>query len=296
MWNLFLKQIKKKNSLTNTTDAITVTSDASIYDVLQKMQVNFIKHIVVVEKNKPVGIVTERDIGKFLENDKAVRALEEMSIDQVMEKNLITIMDGVASDCISQAAERMHTFKIGSVLIVDSGGNLTGMVTKTDITKVYGTVYGAKFKVSDYMSPKVFTCRESDSLKFALDMINQNNVSRLVVTDNNGRPIDVITTNTFLIHSSYFIKDVSGTREYLLPTDSEKTCVGNIVGKDFLAVHLEDDLSVAAQKMIKNHIHGMPVIDDANRLVGVVSNSDIVQAFVKVPLTDELLKQYSKLY
>ena len=134
--------------MTNATGTITVTPDTSINDVLQKMQVNFIKHIVVEVKNKPVGIVTERDIDKFLENDKTARVLEEISINQVMEKNLITITDG-ARDCISQAAQRMHTFKIGSVIIVDYDGNLAGLITKTEITKVYGTVYEEKFKVKD---------------------------------------------------------------------------------------------------------------------------------------------------
>ncbi|MDH3766741.1 MAG: CBS domain-containing protein, partial [Nitrosopumilus sp.] len=67
----------------------------------------------------------------------------------------IASIDGT-SDYLSQAAQRMHTFKIGSVIIVDSNGDLVGMITKTDITKVYGTVYGAKFKVKDYMSKKVF--------------------------------------------------------------------------------------------------------------------------------------------
>ncbi|MDH3278917.1 MAG: CBS domain-containing protein [Nitrosopumilus sp.] len=281
--------------LTNATDIITVTPDTSINDVLQKMQSNLIKHIIVKAKNKPVGIVTERDIDKFLENDKTARALEEISIEQVMEKNLITITDG-ASNSISQAAERMHTFKIGSVIIVDSDGNLVGLITKTDIVKVYGTLYGAKFKVKDHMSKKVFTCRESDSLRFALSMINENNITRLVITNNNGRPISVMTSNNFLVYRSYFTKGKTGTREHLLSADSESMCVGDLVSKDLLAVNVEDDLSIAAQKMIKNHIHGMPVIDDADKLVGVVSNSDIVRAFVKVPLTKELLEKYSRLY
>ena len=282
--------------MTNATDIITVTPDVSINDVLQKMQSNFIKHIIVKAKNKPVGIVTEHDIDKFLENDKTAKALEEISVEQVMEKNLVTVTDE-ASDCLSQAAQRMHTFKIGSAIIVDSNGSLTGMITKTDITKIYGTVYGAKSKVKDYMSKKVFTCRESDSLRFALNMINENNISRLVVTNNNGKPIGVITANDFLVHRSYFTKDKTGTHEHgMLSTDSESMCVGDLVSKDLLAINLEDDLSIAAQKMIKNHIHGIPVIDDMDNLVGVVSNSDIVRAFVKVPLTKELLEKYSELY
>jgi len=277
------------------TNVTTVTPEVSIKDVLQKMQSNFTKYIVVQENNKPVGIVTERDINKFLENDKTARALEEISIEQVMEKNPIIITDGT-SDHVNQAAKDMKIFRIGSVILVDSNGNLAGIITKTDITKVYGAVYGAKSKVKDYMSRKVVTCRKSDSLRFALNMINQNDISRLVVTNNNGKPLGVITTNTFLTHSSYFTKDKDGTREYLLPTDSENMCVGDLVSKELLAVNLEDDLSIAAQKMIKNHINGIPVTDDNDQLVGVVSNLDIVKAFVKVPLTEDLLQKYSELY
>ena len=283
-----------EDGLANTTDVITVTPDASINDVLQKMQLNFIKRIVVEVNNKPVGIVTERDINKFLENDKTARALKEIPIKQVMTKNLITITDG-PNDHLNQAATRMDTFKIGSVIVVDSNGNLAGIITKTDITKVYGAVYGGKFQVKDYMTQKVFTCRKSDSLRFALNMINQNDISRLVVTDNNGKPLGVITTNTFLIHSSYFTKGKTRTREYLFSVDSEDMCVGDLVSKELLTVNLEDDLSIAAQKMIKNQINGIPVVDDKNELVGVVSNLDIVKAFVRVESTEHLL-EYSKFY
>jgi CBS domain-containing protein len=189
----------------------------------------------------------------------------------------------------------MDTFKIGSVIIVDSNGNLAGIITKTDITKAYGAVFGGKFQVKDYMTQKVFTCRKSDSLRFALNMINHNDISRLVVTDNNGKPLGVITTNTFLIHSSYFTKNKTKTREYLFPVDSKDMCVGDLVSKELLTVNLEDDLSIAAQKMIKNQINGIPVVDDKNELVGVVSNLDVVKAFVEVASTEHLL-EYSKLY
>ncbi len=100
---------QKGDGLDSTTDVITVTPDAYIHDVLQKMQLNFVKRIVVEVKKKPVGIVTERDISKFLENDKTARALEEISIKQVMVKYLITIIDGT-TERLNQAASRMDTF------------------------------------------------------------------------------------------------------------------------------------------------------------------------------------------
>ncbi len=278
-----------------TTNVTTVSPDVSIRHVLRNMQSNFVKYVVIQVDNKPVGITTERDINKFLENDKTARALDEISIEQVMKKDLITITDSTG-DHIIQAATDMNVFKIGSVIIVNSNGNLTGIISKTDIAKIYGTVCGKKFKVKDHMSRKVVTCRKSDSLIFALSMINQNDISRLVVTNNDGKPLCMITTNTFLIHSSYFTKNNDDTHEYLLPTDFENTCVGDLVSEELLTVSLEDDLSIAAQKMVKNHIGGIPVTDDDGKLVGVVSNSDVVNAFVQVPLTEDLLQKYSELY
>ncbi len=151
----------KADGLAYTTDVITATPDASIHDVLQKMQLNFIKRIVIDVEKKPVGIVTERDINKFLENDKTARALEEISIKQVMKKNLITITDG-PNDHLNQAAARMDTFRIGSVILVDSNGNIAGIITKTDINKAYRAVYVGKYQVKDNMTQKEFNCRKSD--------------------------------------------------------------------------------------------------------------------------------------
>ena len=45
------------------------------------MQSNFVKHIIVVAKKKPVGIVTERDINYYLENDNTAKALDAASIE-----------------------------------------------------------------------------------------------------------------------------------------------------------------------------------------------------------------------
>ena len=277
-----------------TEKVITVKPDTSVKEVLQKMQSNFIKHIVVISNNKPVGIVTERDINRFLENDKTAKALEEISAEQVMKKEPITITEG-EEETLNQIAESMDIFKIGSVIIVNEDQSLSGIVTRKDIVKLYGTVYAGKFRVKDHMTHRVFTCRMSDALKYALSMLNHNKVSRLVVTDSGGKALGIITTNTFLTNSSYFTKD-SETCDYLLPSENEERTVGDLVSEELVAINVEDDLAIAAQKMIQNHINGIPVTDNSGMLIGVISSSDIIRAFVKVPLTKKLLEEYSKSY
>ena len=279
-----------------TTPVITVGPESSIFETLRQMQTNFIKRIVVVSKNKPVGIVTERDINRFLENDKTAKAIDEIPIKHVMQKNVISISDG-QEDHFNQCATRMDTFKIGSVVLVNDDGDMIGIVSKTDLTKAYSMVYGGKYRVKDYMTEKVVTCRNSDSLKYALNLMNRNNVSRLVVTDENGSPIGLITTNTLLTHSDYFSKGKTRSRDYLLPVGKEdKLNVSDLVKDDLLTIDKEDDLANAASLMIKNKISGIPVIDEKKKLVGVVSKADVVKAFTVVGSHQELKTKYAEYY
>ena len=274
----------------------TVEAEASIFEALKQMQTNFVKHIVVATKNKPLGIITERDINKFLENDKTARALDEIPVKHVMQKNIISIIDGL-EDHFIQCASRMETFKIGAVVLVDREGKIIGIVTKTDIARAFAAVYGGKFLVKDHMTENVVTCRKSDSLKFALSVMNRNNISRLVVTDESGKPLGLITTNTLLIHSDYFSKGQTRSRDYLLPIGKdEKVTVGDLLRDELLMIEQEDDLASAASLMINNKVSGIPVVDNNQNLVGVVSKFDIVRAFTVVGSNEEIKAKYRELY
>ncbi|HSB84037.1 MAG TPA: CBS domain-containing protein [Nitrosarchaeum sp.] len=274
---------------------ITVQPDSSIFDVLLQMQTNFIKHIVVTVKNIPVGIVTERDINRFLGDDKTVHALDEIPIKHVMQKNVISITDRT-EDHFDQCAARMETFKIGSVVLVNDDGELIGIVSRTDLTKSYASVFGGKYLVKNFMNKKVVTCRRTDSLKFALSLMNKNQVSRLVVTDENGNPVGLISTNTLLTHSDYFTKGNTRSRDYLLPINREKFTVDDLLSDELLTVNEEDDLAVAANKMIKNKVGGIPVVNSSHNLVGIVSKTDVVRAFSIVGQHEEIKSKYKELY
>jgi len=274
---------------------ITVQPESSIFDALLQMQTNFVKHIVITVKNIPVGIVTERDINRFLGDDKTAHALDEIPIKHVMQKNVISITDGT-EDHFDQCAARMETFKIGSVVLVDDNGKLIGIVSRTDLTKSYASVFGGKYLVKNFMNKKVVTCRRTDSLKFALSLMNKNQVSRLVVTDENGNPVGLISTNTLLTHSDYFTKGNTRSRDYLLPLNREKITVNDLLSDELLTVNEEDDLAIAASKMIKNKVGGVPVVNSSHNLVGIVSKTDVVRAFSIVGPHEEIKSKYKELY
>jgi len=270
----------------------TLTEHSFIHDALVLMQTNFIKRVVIVKGKRPIGIVTERDINRFLENDNTKRALDKVPLKEIMRKNLITVVAS-QQDHLEQCATRMETFKIGSIIVTDDDGNLVGITTQTDIARFYAKMYPGKYKVKDYMTDKVFTCRHSDSLKFALEMINKNNTSRLIVTDSEGNVKGVVTTNTFLKHSSYFKKPIK-TREYLLPNEpANDLAVSDLVKNEVLMIEPDDDLATAAHQMVRNNVSGVPVIVmQKNKLVGIVTKFDIVRAFAEVLPHGKLLEKY----
>jgi len=276
------------------TPVISVSPDSSIFEVLQKMQSNFVKRLVISDEAKPLGIITERDIDKFLEDDKTTRAIDEIPVKHLMEKNIVLITDGLEDD-FYQCASKMKNLEIGSVILVDENGDLSGIVSRTDVVKSYANIFGGKYLVKDFMSTKLVTCRKSDSLKFALSLMNQNKVSRLVVTDENGLAVGLITTNTLLTHSDYFTKGHTRSRDYLLPLDKD-TNVNDLLEGNLVTIREDEDLAKAASLMIKHKISGIPVLDSNQNLIGLVSKTDVVEAFSDVLPHEQLKMKYKEMY
>jgi len=295
-----------------TAPVITLSPEKTINDALQVMQKNDIKRIVIVKNNLPIGIVTERDIGKFLEKDKTIRTLDQIPLDEIMSTGLVTITLG-QQDHLIQCAIRMETFQISSVIVVDDDGKLIGITTKSDLAKNFANIYVGVYKVKDYMSKKIITCRKSDSLLFALNMLNKNKVGRIVVTDNDGKPIGVVTYDTFLRNSEYFKGGKQDTRNYLLPKTSAKGLtemrrmvkifvlltdkpgalkeVADIIGNELLMVESEEDLAKAAKLMTEYKVSGVPTVDKDGNLEGVISSSDIVRAYSEVETHFRLIEK-----
>jgi len=274
-----------------TSPVLTLELENTIHDALFLMQKSDVKRIVIVKNNIPVGIVTERDVGRFLENDKTVRALDKITLDEIMSRSPVTITVG-QQDHIEQCAIRMVTFQISSIIVVDDEGKLVGITTKSDLVKNFSNLYTGVYKVKDYMSKQVITCRKSDSLPFALNMLNRNKISRLVVTNDDGKAIGVISYDTFLRNSEYFKLGKQDTRNYLLPKASARELkVGNLIADEILTIESEDDLSKAAKLMTKYNVSGIPTVDKDGNLEGMISSSDIVLAYNEVETHLRLIKK-----
>jgi len=108
------------------TKIVTVKLTDKVGKALQTMVRHKIGSIVVVEKGKPVGILTERDVSIRTAKGQNVRG---MVVRNVMSKPLVTIAPSAE---VWQAVEEMVRKDIVRLPVVD-GDRLVGMVTERDI-------------------------------------------------------------------------------------------------------------------------------------------------------------------
>ncbi|MFT3766464.1 MAG: IMP dehydrogenase [Minicystis sp.] len=100
---------------------ITVRRDQSLREALAVMREHDISGVPVVEGERPVGILTARDI-RFEKNlDQPVEAL--------MTRELVTVPPGVSND---RAKELLHAHRIEKLLVVEAG-KLVGLITIEDL-------------------------------------------------------------------------------------------------------------------------------------------------------------------
>jgi len=110
-----------------TSPALTVTSDASVFEAARTMGEKHVGSLIVFEDSQPVGIVTEQDllcnvIAKQLD-------MKRTYVREVMSSPLVTVDgDTPLEDAISLMVERKITR-----LPVKQGNEIVGIVTSKEI-------------------------------------------------------------------------------------------------------------------------------------------------------------------
>jgi acetoin utilization protein AcuB len=117
---------------------ITVDPAMPMLDARQRMAESRIRHLVVTEGSRVVGIVTDRDIRLNLPSPATTLSVWEMNallakltVGEVMTRAVLTIG---ADRPAAEAARIMIEHKIGALPVMD-GPTLTGIITESDFVR-----------------------------------------------------------------------------------------------------------------------------------------------------------------
>ena len=108
-------------------DPVTISPNNTVQEALDLMSDFRVSGLPVVEGDRLVGILTNRDV-RFVEDAQAVRVAEVMT-----SENLVTVPMGTS---LEESKRHLHEHRIEKLLVVDEGGRLRGLITMKDIDKV----------------------------------------------------------------------------------------------------------------------------------------------------------------
>ena len=123
-----------------TISCVTAPPTMPVLEARQLMIEKRIRHLLVSEGPKLVGIVTDRDIRLNLPSPATSLSVWEinyllarMTLASVMTKNVVTVE---SSREATEAAQLMLDHKIGALPVVDRG-LLVGIITETDLLRAF---------------------------------------------------------------------------------------------------------------------------------------------------------------
>jgi CBS domain-containing protein len=257
---------------------IRLRSEQTLVDARNTMIKYNISRVVIVKNHKPLGVVTEKDIARFLYEQVPTRQLDEIRLDEVMSRDLVTVNP---EQDLRHCAKLMLKKQISSLLVVDDKNNLKGIFTKTDLTTAYIEHFALVHKVQEFMTKKVITVAPDESVHSTMLLMSGNQISRVVVSEK-GRPVGIITGRDLLALGAFFSRPdrlrikkeyafiPSGLKGFMLASD--------VMTAKPISTTPDSDLADAAYIMLRNRISGLPVVDAKSNLTGIVTKTDVVKA------------------
>ncbi len=129
-------------------DVVAISPEDTFYDIVELFSEKKISGAPVAVGDKPIGMVSESDVMKFISSKQLISMLESESKEmkgkaslqakQFMTKKLVFVKP---SDDLSSVIKIMNEKDINRVPVVDKG-KLTGIITRADVVSV----------ISEYLS------------------------------------------------------------------------------------------------------------------------------------------------
>jgi len=133
---------------------VTVSTATTIGEALALLRGNRIRHLPVLEDDKLVGIVSDRDLRDALPSSLTQDPEKEMilaqPVSEIMTRQVITAHP---LDFIEDAAKTIYDYKVGSLPVLE-GGQLVGIITESDILNCLVELFGVN-KPSSHIEVEV---------------------------------------------------------------------------------------------------------------------------------------------
>ena len=241
-----------------TSKVISVSPETPVSEAVSLMEKNKISCLVVAKDKKPVGIFTERD---FVIAVHRQNRLDSLEIKELMTRQPITAN---IDTNIYEAYSLLETNRIRHLIIVDSSGDLSGVITQSDIMKNLGLEYFVEIKnISKIMTKNVVTAGKDFLLRDAISRMAEYSISCIVIEDDR-RPAGILTE-----------RDV--VRLFKAGVDMDSLKIEEVMAHPVRIISSNAPVHEAVRVMNKEKIRRLVVVDKEGRIAGLITQSDIIK-------------------
>jgi acetoin utilization protein AcuB len=128
--------------------------------------------------------------------------------------------------------------------------------------------------VTEIMTKAPLTVAPSETVAQADELMTSNKIRQLPIVDEN-RLVGIITDRDIRSFLSASLLESPETREKALNTK-----VREIMTTSPITLSPDDDLEEAVELLIEEKMGGIPVVDDVEDLVGIVTYVDVLRCFL----------------
>lgn len=131
------------------------------------------------------------------------------------------------------------------------------------------------FRVNDFMTRNPITVGPDEKISAVIDLMKFNKIHRIPVVDSKDKLVGLITEGMIAADNTATSLSIYELN-YLL----SKTEARTVMVKHPIAVNQNSLMEQAADKLLAHDIGCLPVVDDDNKVVGILTQNDIFRAFL----------------
>ncbi|MFD9966815.1 CBS domain-containing protein [Streptomyces sp. NPDC059017] len=142
-------------------------------------------------------------------------------------------------------------------------------------------------KVGGLMTGEVVSVVPSTPFKEVAKRLAEHDISGLPVLDEDDRVVGVVSETDLLVRQALAAEAVCAPRRsgssIGAPGRDEGDAItaGRLMSAPAVTVHADETVAAAARTMLRRCVDRLPVVDDEDRLVGIVTRRDLLLVFLR---------------
>lgn len=197
-------------------------------------------------------------------------------------KNL-TVSDGfyLKHDATLREAIELMNLNGKGVVVLLKDKKPIGIFTERDVVRILYESVPLEERAINYAHANIITVKENRSLLFALNIMIDNNIRRVVVVNRRGHFTGIVNQEDLI---KFLEKDLS----------KENLKVFHIFASFRNLITLPPDGTIrdAIATMVKNNISSVVIVDKNKTKTGIITERDIIKLSTKNVVLDEPLSKY----